>query len=31
MIFDGQFKEYNKEFGAITKLESLGDQLIVVF
>ena len=31
MIFKDQYREYNKEFGAITKLESLGDNLVVVF
>ena len=31
MIFRDQYREYNKEFGAITKLESLGDNLVVVF
>ena len=31
MIYKDQYKEYNKEFGAITKLESLGDNLIVIF
>ena len=31
MVFRDQYKEYNKEFGAITKLESLGGHLIVVF
>ena len=31
MIFRNQYREYNKEFGAITKLETLGDQLVVIF
>lgn len=31
MIFRDQYREYNKEFGAITKLESLGDNLVVIF
>jgi hypothetical protein len=31
MVFRDQYKEYNKEFGAITKLESLGGHLVVVF
>lgn len=31
MIFKDQYREYNKEFGAITKLESLGDNLVVIF
>lgn len=31
MIYRDQYHEYNKEFGAITKLESLGDNLVVVF
>lgn len=31
MMFREQYKEYSKEFGAITKLESLGDNLVVIF
>ena len=31
MIFRDQYREYNKEFGAITKLESLGNNLVVIF
>ncbi len=31
MIFRDQYREYNKEFGAITKLESLGGNLVVIF
>ena len=31
MIFRDQYREYNKEFGSITKLESLGDNLVVIF
>lgn len=30
VIFDNQFREYNKEFGAITKILSLGNSLVVV-
>lgn len=30
-IFDTQYREYNKEFGAITKLLSTGDNLFVAF
>jgi hypothetical protein len=31
MIFRDQYREYNKEFGSITKLEALGDNLVVIF
>lgn len=31
MIFKDQYREYNKEFGSITKLESLGDHLVIIF
>lgn len=31
LIFSNQFKEYNKEFGSITKLVPLGNSLIVIF
>lgn len=31
MIFSDQYREYNKEFGSITKLEALGDNLVVIF
>lgn len=31
LIFSTQFKEYNKEFGSITKLLPLGNSLVVVF
>lgn len=31
MIFNDQYREYNKEWGAITKLIDLGDTLMVVF
>jgi hypothetical protein len=31
MIFKNQYREYNKEFGSITKLESLGENLVIVF
>ena len=31
MIFRDQYREYNKEFGSITKLETLGDNLVVIF
>lgn len=31
IIFKNQFHEYNKEFGSITKLVSMGNQLLVVF
>jgi hypothetical protein len=31
MVYKDQYKEYNKEFGAITKLEALGDNLVVIF
>lgn len=31
LIFNTQFKEYNKEFGSITKLLPLGNSLVVVF
>jgi hypothetical protein len=31
MVFSDQYKEYNKEFGSITKLLPLGNSLFVVF
>jgi hypothetical protein len=31
MVFRDQYREYNKEFGSITKLEALGDNLVVIF
>lgn len=31
LIFSTQYQEYNKEFGAITKIESLGNNLVVIF
>lgn len=31
MVFDNQYREYNKEYGAITKLVPSGDSLLVVF
>ena len=31
IIFKDQYREYNKEFGAITKLVPLGNKLLVVF
>lgn len=31
MIFKDQYKEYNKEFGVITKLETFKDNLVVIF
>ena len=31
MIYNQQFKEYNKEWGAITKLVSIQNTLLVVF